>query len=184
MAFREQQQAHKRRRLQESEMNRWTQVQTLTQPQHSMYALHGERSYFSVTPSRSIDKIPDPGGDRDADKDPARVKMQEMGLPEYDMVVTGENTLSSKAALEGTLSRSVGWSIPATGTEHTSSTGSIALQPNRRHHTGDVELGGVLSLSEVDLLRARSKQNNRTSVHNLVHHWRSPIGAWSLCCVY
>ncbi|KAG8220515.1 hypothetical protein J3R82DRAFT_3218 [Butyriboletus roseoflavus] len=50
--------------------------------------------------------------------------------------------------------------------------GSVVLQPNRLNLTGDVELGGVLTVGDVELIRARSKR-----VSSLVHHWRSPIGA-------
>lgn len=59
---------------------------------------------------------------------------------------------------------------------------SISLQPNRRTVSGDIELGGVLSSSEVDLVRARSKRDR--GVSSLVQHWRSPIGALVRVCVY
>ena len=53
--------------------------------------------------------------------------------------------------------------------------GSLKLKPNRRNTAGIVELGAVLTDSEVELARARTKRDG--NVNNLVHHWRSPIGA-------
>ena len=52
--------------------------------------------------------------------------------------------------------------------------GSFSLKPNRRTDTGDVELGVVLTESQVELARARSKRSREVS--SLVHQWRSPIG--------
>ncbi|KAH7883364.1 hypothetical protein F5I97DRAFT_232388 [Phlebopus sp. FC_14] len=61
--------------------------------------------------------------------------------------------------------------------EHDLEYGSPAmmLQPNRRGRDGDVELGGVVGLTEGALVR-HNTDVGLSSVNYLVHHWRSPIG--------
>ncbi|KAG6382144.1 hypothetical protein JVT61DRAFT_788 [Boletus reticuloceps] len=51
--------------------------------------------------------------------------------------------------------------------------GSFSLQPNRRTTAGEVALGAVLTNSEVEFAKARSKRDR--TVSRLVHQWRSPI---------
>ncbi|KAF8557902.1 hypothetical protein OG21DRAFT_1481907 [Imleria badia] len=63
---------------------------------------------------------------------------------------------------------------------------SISLQPNRRMVSGDIELGGVLSNSEVELVRVRSTRD-RGQWHAVnargtcgLHDWKLPTRLWNL----
>lgn len=111
-------------------------------------------SYISITHAKS---------EVDEDRyDPqwSQGAASEHGLPSYEVVVTrGRCPPPTKVPLEDTRCFA----------------GSSSLQPNRRKECGEVELGAVLSVSEVDLVRARSKRGR--NVNDMVYHWRSPIGA-------
>ncbi|KAH0828966.1 hypothetical protein J3R83DRAFT_2396 [Lanmaoa asiatica] len=78
------------------------------------------------------------------------------GLPAYDVVASrGNDRLPSmKATLEDT--------------DHLG--GSISLQPNRRNQAGDVEMGAVLTVSEVELIRAQSTRDKGI--------WRPTVSRW------
>lgn len=49
----------------------------------------------------------------------------------------------------------------------------MMLQPNRRTNDGDIELGGVASMSRGTFTRHKMRG---TTVNHFMHHWRSPIG--------
>lgn len=48
----------------------------------------------------------------------------------------------------------------------------MMLQPNRRTNDGDIELGGVASMSRGTFTRHKMRG---TTVNHFMHHWRSPI---------
>jgi hypothetical protein len=114
------------------------------------------RSYISVTQQSKTDLSHYDAGSLGTQKN-AGLSMP--GLPAYEAMATRQAEHDREAASEDRLG------------------GSISLKPNRRNQTGDVELGAVLSDSETELARARSKRDE--SVNSLVHGWRSPIGE---CC--
>ena len=148
MTRKEQQRSRRRQRAQQ-----WLLRCNRTQAHTSSDA----QSYISVTQQSKADL-----GDVFSLGTQKNAGLSIPGLPAYDAVTTRhERSPSIKVALEDTLP--VG--------------GSISLKPNRRNQTGEVELGAVLSDSEAELARARSKWDG--GVHSLVHDWRSPIGK---CC--
>lgn len=135
----------------------------------------GAHSYATITHGKSEMDFPmdrDPNRDRSSSCN-MKGASSESGLPAYDSVVVKDRypNTSGQVPLEGV-------SVKGAGAGAVSMSMSTSLQPNRRKESGDVELGGVLSASEVELVRARS-QRDRT-VSEYVYYWRSPLGA---CCV-
>ena len=199
MTRKEQQQAQQRQRPHDQDQGRYgDQYPDQQRDQEGWNRSHGAltgttdvHSYVSITQAKSdvdltpVDRYPSEGG---------------CGLPAYEVVTKQDRRVPTKgkAAVEdmsiargdkgaageicemGTVSKGDVGKKGNVGDVGKGDAGAIALQPNRRMATGDIELGGVLSVSEVELLRARSRREH--AVSSLVYHWRSPIGASVFDC--
>jgi len=108
--------------------------------------------YISVTQQSKTDLA-------HSDAPPKKADLSMAGPPAYEVAAEHERLPSIKKALEDERTGYLG--------------GTLKLKPNRRNTAGIVELGAVLTDSEVELARARTKRDE--SVNSLVHHWRSPI---------